>query len=393
MNRHSIHTRGHALLAAIAGLSIALAAHAQPTNSRPEAGATQPPATNLRTDSTGEVHQFDLTFPGGTVSEYFDAIRAIPGVVANISLSPDARSVPLPMPPIRLTNVSVAVAVRAVETIADETGAPIFLTRTIEADNSSTLYAITARPTRAAKPEAELLHSFRVGSLLNPSQGGVMVADTLLGAIETLLSMDTSGRTPARVMLHKETSTLIMQGRTSELQAVETLIEGLERDAQQRRELMKPNQSLIANLKAEQQAIGEKREILHERMRLCEKQSVEIRHMIEKGLAPQSELEKVRERARELEEQRIELELRESHISSRLSEALAASGVQESETFRIHPDRAEATLEAAVAIATTMSPPVLVARGDEPGQMTFRASPDQLLAIRKWLHAQSLLVD
>lgn len=391
MNRNSIGTRSHALLAAIAGLSIALAAYAQPASTRIDVPTTQPAATNVITDRWGNVAQFDLTFPGGTVSEYFEAIRALPGVVANISLSPDARGIP--MPPIRLSQVSVSVAVRAVETITDETGAPIFSTRTIEADDSSTLYAITARPARAAKLEEEILHSFRVASLLDQRQGGGMSADTLLGAIETLLSMDTSGREPARVMLHKETSTLIMQGRTSQLQAVETLLDGLERDAQQRQELTRPNLALIADLKAEQQAIREKREIMRERVTLSEKQFVEAERLIAQGLVPQSELETARERMRELEEQRIEMDLRESHISNRLDEALAASGVQQSETFRVTKDRADTTLDAAAAIAEAMSPPVSVERGDEPDLITFRASPGQLLAIRKWLHAQSLLVD
>lgn len=220
-----------------------------------------------------------------------------------------------------------------------------------------------------------------------------MSADTLLGAIETLLSMDGSGAAQAKAMLHKETSTLIMQGRPGQLQAVENLIEGLELDAIQRRELTKPNQALIADLKAEQQALREKREIMGERVNLAEKQFVEASRLIEQGLAPQSELETARERMRALEEQRIEMDLRESHVSNRLNEALAASGVRQSETFRVAKDRADGTLEAAAALAEVMSPPVSVERGDEADLITFRASPGQLLAIRQWLRAQSLLVD
>lgn len=386
LNRNVLHF----MLAAVAGTSITLGAQAQsasPQGARAERTAT----AGLLADSDAGVSVFDMTFPGGTVGDYFDAIRSIPGVVANVSLSQEAWGVP--MPPIRLSRVSVSVAVRAVETITDESGTPIFSTRAIEDGRSAPLYVIVARPTKPGKPEAEILHSFRVASLLDPRQGGGMSADTLLGAIETLLSMDGSGSAPAKAMLHKETSTLIMQGRTGQLQAVENLIEGLELDAIQRRELTKPNQALIADLKAEQQAIRERREIMRERVNLSEKQFVEAERLIAQGLAPQSELETARERMRELEEQRIEMDLRESHISNRLGEALAASGVQQNETFRVTKDRADATFEAAEALAEAMSPPVSVERGDEAELITFRASPGQLLAIRKWLRAQSLLAD
>lgn len=380
----------HFMLAAVAGACTTLGAQAQAA-SRQDARAEQATAAGVPADPNAGVSVFDMTFPGGTVGEYLDAIRSIPGVVANVSLSQDAWGVP--MPPIRLSRVSVPVAVRAVETITDEFGTPIFSARAIEDGRSAPLHVIVARPTKPDKPEAEILHSFRVASLLDPRQGGGMSADTLLGAIETLLSMDGSGAAQAKAMLHKETSTLIMQGRPGQLQAVENLIEGLELDAIQRRELTKPNQALIADLKAEQQALREKREIMRERVNLAEKQFVEASRLIEQGLAPQSELETARERMRALEEQRIEMDLRESHVSNRLDEALAASGVQQSETFRVAKDRADATLEAAAALAEAMSPPVSVERGDEADLITFRASPGQLLAIRKWLRAQSLLVD
>lgn len=383
----------------VAGLALPAATHAQPEAADPHA-STQPPAqpptrAALAADAFQPIwlagKRFELTFPGGTVADYIAAVTSRPDVDCNVSLAPDARSIA--MPPIRLTNINAAVAIRAVETVTDASGRPLLSTRTIEDANSAPLYAITVIP-RHERPEPETsLRSFRVASLLDPTQGGSMSADTLLGAVESLLSFQPSEGEAPKVLLHKETSTLMMQARTSQLVAVEDLLVGLERDAQQRRELNKPNQSLIADLKAEQQAIREKRDILHERMRLCEKQIVETEHLIEQGVAPQSDREQIRERLRELEEQRIEMDLRESHITSRLDEALAATGVRQAETFRVPRDRADAALEAAAAIVTLMSPPASVERGEQPDQLAFNASPAQLTAIRKWLRAQNLIVD
>lgn len=393
MNRNNNITRGqtraHTLLATIAGLSIALGAHAQPVPAPPDKGGAQPAATNLTIDSTGEVYQFDLTFPGGSVSEYFDAMRAIPGVVANISLSPDARGIP--MPPIRLSRVSVSVAVRAVETITDETGAPIFSTRTIEGDSSSTLYAITARPARAVKLEDEILHSFRVGSLLDRRQGGDMSADTLLGAIETLLTMDTSGRPPARVMLHKETSTLIMQGRTSQLQAVETLIEDLERDMKDRNQ-SSGDPEAEAFLKAQLTNLEGRRELLIQKFALVQRQMDQMQLHIANGTAPQSEMMPIREKMHALEEERLELDMALDQAHVHLHAIEANQPPRQSVTLKIRPEHADTTLEAALIFCAAMSP-----RADvEPGsghELVFNGTNEQLQSVQNWLRVQNLLAE
>jgi hypothetical protein len=381
------------------GLALAANTHAQPQQDQiqpPQRARSQPTDQAAQLGNTFGAafpsdKRFDLTFPGGTVADYIAAITGQPGVDCNVSLAPDARS--LPMPPIRLTNINAAVAIRAVETIADEWGQPLLFTRTIEDNASAPLYSILLTHNQRDPEQPVALRSFRVASLLDSAQGGTMTADSLLGAIESLLSFEHGDGEPAKVLLHKETSTLMMQAPTDQLVAVEDLLVGLERDAIERRNANKPNLSLIADLKAEQQALREKRDILHERMRLAEKAAVETEQMIQQGAAPQSDREQIRERLRELEEQRIEFDLRESHVASRLDEALAATGVRQTETFRVPQDRVEATLEAAAAIVTVMSPPASVERGEQPGQISFHASPGQITAIRRWLRAQNLIVD
>lgn len=375
----------------VAGLALASSAQAQPA--QPQAtppSAPQPVADPSSMFGKPET-RFDLVFNGGTVAEYVAAVAAQPGVDGNVVLAPDARSVLVPA--IRLTNVNVHVALRAVETLTDHSGRPLLSMRTIEDGGSSPLFVINAIPSPLAKGALPSLHSFRVAALLDPAQGGSMPAETLLGAIESLLSFQSGPGEPPRILLHKETSTLMMQAATDQLAAVENLITGLERDAQQRRELNRPNQSLIADLKAEQQAIREKREILQERVRLCERQIVETEEMIKQGIAPQSDREVTRERLRELEEQRIELDLREAHITSRLEEATAAAGPSQNEAFRVRRDRADATYQAASAIVKVMSPPAGVEYGDGTDQLIFRGSAAQIDAIRTWLQAQHLIAD
>ncbi len=383
------------------GLALAANTNAQAQAPQPQPAKTQPAKTQpaeptaLSSNAFGAQwlleKRFDLTFPGGTVADYIAAVTSQPDVDCNVSLAPDARSIP--MPPIRLTNINAAVAIRAIETITDDSGQPRLYTRTIEDNASAPLYTINLIPTHERHEPETALRSFRVASLLDPAQGGSLTPDTLLGAIESLLSFEHGDGEPAKVLLHKETSTLMMQAPADQLVAVEDLLDGLERDAIERRDVNKPNLSLIADLKAEQQALREKRDILHERMRLAEKNAVETEQLIQQGVAPQSDREQIRERLRELEEQRIEFDLRESHITSRLDEALAATGVRQNETFRVPQDRVEATLEAAAAIVTVMSPPAVVERGEQPGQITFHASPGQIAAIRRWLRAQNLIVD
>lgn len=300
----------------------------------------------------------------------------------------------MPMPPIHLKNVSVEVAVRAVETVTDSHGAPVMTTRTITGDyGGDPLYVISARADAMAGGVPQSLRSFSVSGLLDAERGVAMPAETLLGAIESLLTMENGEGEPPRVMLHKETSTLIMRARKDQLVAVEDLLVGLERDAKAKRDVDRPNRMLLNELEAELRAVREKREILTERMKLIERNMQQAHDMAKQGLVPQSEIESLRERDRDLEEQRIELELREAHLSNRMVEASQAVGGRTSESMRVAVDSAEKTLQAAVAIGGAMSPTMRVSKGSEPGVIEFTGTPSQIAGVRGWLRAQGLLAE
>lgn len=391
MNTIRRATPNRAMLATLAGLSIALASSAQ--------GAMQPGQPTLpvfeepRVDTSSK--QFDLSFPGGTVSEYFDAIRSIPGVVANISLSPGGQD--MPMPPIRLTNVSVSVAVRAVETLTDETGAPLFSTRLIEANDSSTLYAVTSRPPRSAgrgsrsdSSESLELWSFPVATLLEPSGGASMSADSLLGAIDLLLGAGSPDATPPRVMLHKETSTLIMRANKDQMVAVEHMLGGLERDMNNRRALAKPaflelseTRSMLSNLEGRQKLHNAKIAMLERRRR-------QLQDLIATGAANSAEMMDIDDRATVLEEEKLELDMQLEQTRQRLMIIEQTAEQRISRTFRVARDRGEPTLDASRAISRAMSPVPDVALTPD-GSLSVTGTESQLSAIESWLRIQNLL--
>ncbi len=378
--------RTRLLLVTLAGLVTALPTLAQPLDR--EQGAPVAVIEYADGRTTPSYPQFNLSFPGGTVAEYFDAIRSIPGVIANISLSPDAQGIP--MPPMRLTNVSVSVAVRAVETLTDESGVPIFSTRSIEADDSSTLYAITARPVRGTKPEVAYLYSFPVASLLEQTPGAHMSADALLGAIELLLGMDATTGTRPRVMLHKETSTLIMQANKEQIQAVENLIGGLERDMANRRSLARPGLVEIEDVKAVLADLDARKSLQDEKRTLLEQRLVDTKRLIEQGVVPKSELMGIEVSRHALDEESLELDMRFDQAQRRLSRLTEASEPSTVRTFAIASGRAQATLDATRAICVAMSPIPGAELGPDKA-LSVTGTSAQLAAIENWLRIQGLL--
>jgi len=382
------------LILAVLGLAAAMSAVGQDGGqpNGPAPASTKPVGTPTALGLLGgQPSVLSLSFSGGTVGEYVEALRAQSAVGANISLGPAVAE--MPMPPIQLRDVVLSVAVRAVETVTDSQGAPMMLTRSIVGEGGEPLFVISARADGASGGGSPTLRSFSVATLLDSRRGVGMEPKTLLGAVESLLSMEDGAGESARVMLHKETSTLIMRARKDQLVAVEDLLVGLERDAIELRDSERPARALVTELEAELRAVREKREILHERMRLNEKNIAQTDHMIKQGVVPQGAQDANREQSRKLEEERIELELRESHLTNRLEDALAAVGGRTVVVLRVKPEALERTLDAAGAICGAMSPRMRVGKGDQPGELEFMGTPTQIEGVRGWLRAQALLAE
>ena len=134
------------LILAVLGLAAAMSAVGQDGGqpNGPAPASTKPVGTPTALGLLGgQPSVLSLSFSGGTVGEYVEALRAQSAVGANISLGPAVAE--MPMPPIQLRDVVLSVAVRAVETVTDSQGAPMMLTRSIVGEGGEPLFVISAR--------------------------------------------------------------------------------------------------------------------------------------------------------------------------------------------------------------------------------------------------------
>lgn len=169
--------------------------------------------------------RLDLDFPGGTVGQYVDAVRAAQPA-ANIVVSPDAAE--FPMPPVQLKGVSVEAAMGAIK---QEVG---------DSQSGKSWVGAEPIPTRGSAEQV-----FRVMAGSQPGQSNqtvvISLAETLrangpralkiediLSAIEAATNMTSP---PPKIRFHAETSLLLFHGTADQVSTLERTVDALRRTA------------------------------------------------------------------------------------------------------------------------------------------------------------------
>lgn len=175
------------------------------------------------------VDDIEVKFEGGTVKEYIDALRnsyapAVGPAGVNVVLMPGAESVH--MPPLSIKGASFDSAMHLVRFARSPGlgGADLIVSQ------ESELYVVYLKPREVAKVH----HATRVWSLSDFMINGMGALD-ILAAVETALSIFDE---PRNVKYHEETGLLIMRGPEAQIEAVDQVLQGIQRTMHSR-EMMK----------------------------------------------------------------------------------------------------------------------------------------------------------
>ena len=190
------------------------------------AGSTQAQNEGQATQAQNESSDTELIsvdFPGGTITEYVNALAKAAGSV-NVLISTEAAD--LSMPPVKLTKVSVSAAIDLVNgTRTDKNDRFVNLDvdhlRQYEANEQETFKINANRPSRGRPTEVKTLS--RVWSIAHLIQDGVFNSKVVLDAVEMAIAV-TKSTTKVDIRFHEATGLLIASGSTSQLSAIENVL-------------------------------------------------------------------------------------------------------------------------------------------------------------------------
>jgi hypothetical protein len=195
---------------------------------------------------------------------------------------------------------------------------PIFPGASIAPDNSVSLETYSIR---------DLTESLGNG---NAAQG----AERVIAAIDAAFSLDNSGQEPAKIVLHPDTSLLIMRGTRDQIEIAGDVIGRLSSDAQRAREkqdeedrMMTALDDLAFQSQSSLQSLIDRRDMVRERLDGAQKALDRIEELAKAGHAGEGELITHRDAVRVMrsELQEIGLEITETERELDRIEASRAS--------------------------------------------------------------------
>jgi len=186
--------------------------------------------------------RFDVDFPGGTLSEYVEALRkARPDGAVNIVVMPTAKG--LPVPPVRLVAVTVEAAIQILE-------GPYTTDDGLSAEVEVRTYRIGDSPDMVMKILAQT-ETWRIRSAVWSVEAALaygQTAEKLLEAVEAARSLFP---TKAEISYHPPTGLLIARGTDEQLDLVRDVLEQLIDGAERRNEEMDSIRRDIDELEAD----------------------------------------------------------------------------------------------------------------------------------------------
>jgi hypothetical protein len=222
-----------------AGFVLITAVAAQP----PSKGTPQPaPPPTVPTFSGPTPVIINVDFPGGTVAEYCDAIRAAAAPTpVNILMNDEAASVVLPR--LSMKQVSLDVALKAMSVIERPGNMPPVLIERLADGAASAAYVLKATGTgrsHGLSPRHTRVHSLR--SIVEPPPGVPTTPDvappveTVMAALTAASRVDDNQIDPMPdLMLHKESLVLVCRGTEDQQDVIASVLKAIESDVGPRR--------------------------------------------------------------------------------------------------------------------------------------------------------------
>ncbi len=243
---------------------------------------------------------FDITFPGGSLDAFVEAIRrAAPHSAANIVISGETDDLVLPQ--IELKQVEVGSASHMLEVLLLPNHD--VRVRDVLANGSLPIYVIGverrtgfAGESRSSRPQPRTTDVFSLRSLVSVppgipvDSGNLLTTETVLSAVETTLALE-SGDDQAELRYHPDTQVLVIQGSPRQTEIVASLLATLDHELNQRRHDVARAASEIADVQAalEQAEIAARKQ--ENRMHTAMTRFEEAKRLAERELVSQAELE------------------------------------------------------------------------------------------------------
>jgi hypothetical protein len=167
-----------------------------------------------------------IDFPGGTATEYVDALRKAAKDV-NVALVADVSSVRVP--PVSLKNVDPIAAAEILRSVPEEQGGrfvqfELRYEKARSADQSG-LITVGAKISNKQHPGGDAVIS-RVFAVSNLLMNDIKPAD-LLTSVQTALEMNQNPAMPAQIRFHEATGLLIVRGTGEQVETVTAVVEQL----------------------------------------------------------------------------------------------------------------------------------------------------------------------
>ena len=249
-------------------------------------------------EAKAERGRFDLSFAGGTVSEYVSAIQEAADR-KRIVLSPDASS--MPVSEVRLTNITLGEAARLLEELA---GVSVEYIQSV----------VLIRPGKNTQSVTEGgpvdSRAWSIETIVGPK----LTVRDLLGAIDAAVDF---GGGQSCVRFHRETGLLMARGPIGELELIENVLDRAAVSASARShgidydELIERTEFELQNMRIEAEVKQEELQYAHQVVR-------EMESGQEKGFASATQVQEARVELKKAEASLRKAELRVQELEKKL---------------------------------------------------------------------------
>ncbi len=323
-----------------------------------------------------EAHLIDVSYEGGTLGGFIDAIRTA-AAPAPVNVVLPGGGAPHSLPAIDLRSVTLDTALRMIETLPAGGQKPAFRVAVLH-DKDATpqaepVYSIVARP---EGPGVESISTmvFMIRDLIEarPDAGPTLSTDDILTALDVSVRATPTQMPPPRLHFHEDTGVLVVTGERPALSTAENLLDELRTDLDRRR-------SRVAQLERARAMEAEQAAALQIQLETTMVQMQEMQAIAEKleasraggdassGLA--TELTRLQDEVMQKREIVAATQLELAVLRGRLNERARHSQEPREYRFRADPDRVLEMLDALRAI----SPGIEFRPGDSGRAMTIAA--------------------
>lgn len=304
---------------------------------------TQPGQRNVQPETLN----IDLDFAGGTIAQYITAVQESTGRPFNVITSPEIAAMRLG--PVRLRSASSTVVVEAIIAALVDRDERVQLRTQSLAHGGAESYTIraerlpaTAMPGSpfARSDRTDLVGTYSIATLVNPPaddpEAKRLPREDVTKAIEAVLRLVASP-TPPKILIHPETSLLVVQGTGEHLSLAEGVIKQLKDDLALTREADHVVRDRAEREKQFAQARLEQQRAFDVEINRLEQAAQPLRTQIEqlradvKGNAPEisHELNLAEEKLRKLNTEREQIEQQQRML--RLGQVSPSSSIRELE--------------------------------------------------------------